>query len=121
MDLQGKADPEFSIGVQIGGPPGRQIQETVFDHFPGGPLPDAFGIAVPPDMGRENLAVALVNPVTDRLPDEVIGNGKPFEAVSFQLGFFGREVIGFVECLLHVEMVAPTGQFQTLLVWMVRS
>ena len=84
------------------------------DHLFGGAFADAFRFAVAPDIGRQDALVPGINVVADRLADEVAGNRERGEAIA------GEDVPAFLAVafvgngLVHIEMVAPTGEFEAV-------
>src|SRR6476661_7307264 len=83
-------------------------------HFLGGPLADAFGVAVAPDFGADDGLVAEVDGViADGLAFEVVGDGPDLEVVlvkDFQLGV---HVAGFIPAP-GVQVVSGDGDFQAV-------
>jgi hypothetical protein len=58
--------------------------------------------------------VAFVDVVANSLADEVIGNGEAGQAmIREQLPFFG-DVLFRRRCGVHIEMVAPAGEFDAV-------
>ncbi len=84
------------------------------DHFLRSAFADAVGFAVAPHMGGEDGLVPLVNLVANGLSDEVAGNGPDIQAV------LGENLVAHVAVVLvfgglhYVEVVAPTGEFETI-------
>src|SRR5690606_11255327 len=58
-------------------------------HFLGGALVDAIGLAVAPDVGRQDRLMAFVDDVADRLANEVIADRVALQAVAIELFAFG--------------------------------
>src|ERR1700674_5853510 len=93
-------DPEFRRGAS------RVL------HSRRGSLAHAFGVAVSPDLRRQDRLVALVDSVAHRLPDEVVGDGPAVEAVpaqdvptTFDVARRGKRLVDF-------EVVAPAGKLE---------
>jgi hypothetical protein len=90
------------------------------EKLPGGPrrgfhlfrraAADALRVAVPPDRIGEDRLVAVVDPVADRLPDEMVGDGVASQSVACQLLPEGGDVFIFAEGAAHFEVRTPTGQ-----------
>jgi hypothetical protein len=82
------------------------------DDFGGGPLADALGVAIAPDMRRKNLLMAGVNVVAYRLADEMGGDGVALQSFAFQQAPLGVAIrlIG----LCDIEMIAPAGEFYAI-------
>ena len=78
------------------------------------PLAHPFGVAVTPDVGGHDGLVALVNQVADGLPDQVVADGVDPQAVLGEQVEHALDVAVLVERPLHVEVVAPAGQFQAV-------
>ncbi|MCU1541367.1 MAG: hypothetical protein JWM01_2314 [Arthrobacter sp.] len=84
-------------------------------HFLGGPLPDAFGVAVTPDARPDDGLVAEVDRVIAHgLAFEVVGDGPDLEVVLVQHGELGLDVAGFVPAP-GVQVVAGDGDFQAVI------
>ena len=79
-----------------------------------GALAHALGIAVAPDVGRENGLVALVDAVADGLADEVVGNRVAGEAVVLEERPFVVDVFFGGDGGLDVEVVAPAGELEAV-------
>ena len=79
-----------------------------------GSFAHAFGVSMPPDMLRQNLMMAFIDPIADRLAHEVGRDRPALEPV------FGQQVMSTltVPVLLdragHLEVISPAGQFQTV-------
>lgn len=84
------------------------------DHLLSRTLTDPLGLAIAPDMRRQDRLVTLVDGVADCLAHEVGRNRVATElVVSEHLPNF-RDVVGLIECGLDVKMVAPTGEFDAV-------
>ena len=64
--------------------------------------------------------MAIVDPVADRLADEVGGDGVNGEFVALELVTLLGAVRGLLECPGGVEVVAPAGQFEPLVAELAR-
>ena len=84
-------------------------------HFDGGALAHAFRLAIAPDVGWQNSLVPFVDQIADRLADEMAGNGVAGEAVFGEQGPFLFGVFGFSEGAIHLEMIAPAGEFHAVI------
>ena len=84
-------------------------------HFLRGALVDALRIAIAPHVGRHDVLVARVNAVTDRLANEVVGDGETLQAV------FGQDVMPRLQIAIltkratNFEVIAPAGQFEAVI------
>ncbi len=81
-------------------------------HPLGGALPHAFRVAVAADLGRQDRAVALVDPVADRLADEVRADRPHAEAVALEQLAAPVRVAAVGERLVDLEVVAPAGELE---------
>lgn len=81
----------------------------------GGPSPDALRFAVAPDAGGQDGLVAFVDDgVADGLAHEVVGDGPAVQAVLVEQGPPGVEVRRVGEGLVDLEVIAPAGEFETV-------
>src|SRR5690606_17108416 len=79
----------------------------------GGPLPDALRLTVAPDPGGQDGLVAFVDDgVAHRLADQVVGDRPALESVLVEQLVPGVDVGGVGEGLVHLEVVAPAGEFE---------
>ena len=85
------------------------------DHVLRGPLPDTLGLAVAPDLGRNDALVTPVDVVADALADQVVRDGEHLQAVLVEHRPLGLAVVVVLEGLVHLEVVAPAGQFQAVI------
>ena len=83
-------------------------------HLLGRTLAHAFRVPVPPDMGRQDRLVAGIDQVADRLTGEMVADGKHLQSVLVQQRPAVLAVRLAFGALIHVEMVTPAGQFQTV-------
>ena len=84
------------------------------DHLLGGALADAFRIAVAPHFRGKDGLVPVVDVVADGLTDEVVGNGITGQpVVGEQLPFLLHVCLGGKRGI-HVEVVAPAGEFEAV-------
>ena len=90
-------------------------------HLPGGTPADPFWVAIAPDMLWQNGLVALVDQVADRLADQMVGDGEALQASRFKQPVFVAAVGSGRQRRLHIEMVAPAGQFQALIAHLLRQ
>jgi hypothetical protein len=84
------------------------------DHLLGGPLAHALGVAVAPDVGRQDGLVALVDVVADRLADEVAGDGVAGQAVVLEERPLVVDVFLARGGGIDIEVVAPAGELDTI-------
>ena len=84
------------------------------DHLRSGALTDAFGLAIAPDFGADEGAVAFVDRVTDALADEVVGDGPAAQAVGLEQVVVIAAVLGAGEGLADGEVIAPAGELQAI-------
>jgi len=80
------------------------------DHLLRGPAPNALGIAIAPDFGRQDRPVALVDEVAHGLADEMIGDGVAGQLVIRQQLPELPAVAGAGGRLIYVEVIPPAGQ-----------
>ena len=83
-------------------------------HLLGGTLAHAVGVAVPPDVLRQDRLMPVVDAVQHSLSDEVIGNREHLQIMFFQLFAFARTVTVVGKRLVDLEVVAPTSQLQAI-------
>ncbi|MFT3787570.1 MAG: hypothetical protein QM770_15625 [Tepidisphaeraceae bacterium] len=84
------------------------------DHLLRCAFADAFGIAIAPDVGRQDALVTLVDVVADRLPDEVRADRDAGQAVVLEQFPLLLAVRLVLEGGVDVEVVAPAGEFQAV-------
>lgn len=84
-------------------------------HLFGGALIDTGGFAVAPNPRRENRLVPLINEVAYRLPDKVVADGVTLQVVPIEQVAFAGDVLAIGQGFVHLKVVAPTGEFQTLI------
>src|SRR3712207_7111435 len=66
------------------------------------------------DVGRQGGSVALIYWVADGLTDQVVADGEAFEAVTLKYLPLAPYVAVVFESLVHLEVVAPAGEFQAV-------
>ncbi len=97
-------DSDTEVLGSLGGP----------HHFFLGPFPHAIGLAVAPDMWRQDRFVPGIDVVADRLAGQVIADCPAFQAVSGE-DLVSPVAVGLVlGALDDVKMIAPTGEFQAV-------
>ena len=75
---------------------------------------NAFRLAVAVDLGRENRPVTLVDAVADRLADQMCADRENVQMVALQ-DLLSRPAVAVVlERLVDLEVVAPTGELETV-------
>ena len=84
------------------------------DHLLGGTLAHALRIAVAPHVVGQNALVAGVDGIADALAHEVGADGPAVEAVLLQQIALLAHIAVALQRLVHLEMIAPTGQFQAV-------
>ncbi len=85
-------------------------------HLLGGPLPDAFGVAVAPDAVGQDPAVALVDRVVaDGLSLEVVGDREELQVVLLQQVELVPHVAVVLGGLPDIEVVPPAGDLQPVI------
>src|SRR5579864_970517 len=85
------------------------------DQLLAGPLLDALSAAVPPYVGGEDRLVPLVDGITDRLPDQMIGNGKCLQPVALENVPAVFAIALVLQRLVHLEMVAPARELDAVI------
>lgn len=83
-------------------------------HLLGGPPAHLLWFAVAPDLWGEDGLVPLVDQVADRLAHQVVADGPDLEAVLGQDIVAALAVAVLFKGLVHLEVVAPAGQFQAV-------
>ena len=79
--------------------------------FLGGAATHALGIAVTPDVVRQDRLVPVVDQVADRLPDQVRRDGVAGQSALLQeLPFLG-DIAVILERFLDIKMIPPAGEF----------
>lgn len=77
-------------------------------------LADSFGIAITPDLRREDGAMSLIDIVANRLSNQMIGDGERRESgVGQDAPAFLTVVVGRGG-LIDIEVVTPTCELQTV-------
>ena len=66
-------------------------------------------------MRWHDALVAFVDQVTDGLADEMAAECEALEAVLLEQNAFGAHIAVGLQCFLDVEVVAPAGQFQSVI------
>jgi hypothetical protein len=80
----------------------------------GGALADALGVAVAPDVWRDDALMPRIDRVTDGLPDQVVADGKRLETMPLkQLALLADILVG-LKRLAHLKVVAPAGKLQPI-------
>src|SRR6476469_3565838 len=77
-------------------------------------LPDALRIAVAPDVRRQDPAVAVVDLVADRLPDEVRAEREAVQVVALEDLLDSADVVVLRERAVDLEVVAPAGELESV-------
>ncbi len=83
-------------------------------YFVRGAAIDGLGITVAPNVRRQNRFVADVDVVAHRLANEVRTDGVQLQIVFLQQFALALAVAGVGNGFVDFEMIAPTGQFQTV-------
>ena len=96
------------LDAELRGRPGGVL------HPLGGAAADALGVAVAPDLGRQDGAVALVDRVADGLADEVVADRPAAQAVALEQLAAAGDVAGVAQRLGDVEVVAPAGELEAV-------
>jgi hypothetical protein len=73
------------------------------------------GLAVAPDVRRHDGLVALVDQVADRLADQVIADRVALQPRVGEQAAPVFDVARRLQGLVHVEVIAPAGQFQAVI------
>ena len=82
--------------------------------LPGGPLAHPLGIAVAPDVGRQDRLVPSVDVVAHGLADEVTRDRVAGEAVVFEQRPLFMDVFLAARGGVDVEMIAPAGELDSI-------
>ncbi|MEY2640910.1 MAG: hypothetical protein RL150_303 [Candidatus Parcubacteria bacterium] len=80
-----------------------------------GALAHTFGIAVAPDVVRENLLVAIIDVVADGLSDEVRGDGVAFHTTLIEIGTFCGTILRIGLGFGDIEVITPAAELDTLI------
>ena len=75
---------------------------------------DPRGVAIAPDVRRQDRLVAFVDAVADGLADEVAGDRVYGEVMALELLALRRAVARLADRPRHIEVVPPAGQFQSV-------
>ena len=81
-------------------------------HPLGRALAHALGVAVAPDLRRQDVAVTVVDRIADGLADQVRAERPALEAVALEQVALGLHVAGVGERLVDLEVVAPAGELE---------
>ena len=92
--------------------PSRAAARARVLHPLGGALPDALGIAVAPDLGREDRLVPCVDRVADGLADEVGADREAVQVVALEHLLDRAHVAVLRERPVDLEVVAPAGELE---------
>ena len=83
-------------------------------HVLGGALADTFRVSIASDAFGDDSNVAVVDFITNRLSNEVVGNGKAIELVCGEQGPFFVDGVIIGECGIDIEVISPTGEFDAI-------
>ena len=98
---------------------GFRVQEKAgglagLDHLQRRALADTFGLAVAPDIRRQDRLVALVDIVADRLANEVAGDRVGSEAVVGKKLPLLLDVVFLGDGRIDIKVIAPAGELKAV-------
>ena len=85
------------------------------DHLGRSAFANAFGLAVAPDIGRENQLMPFVDQIANGLTDKVIGNRIRLQAILCKNIPTRFDVTLVGERLVHIEVIAPAGELDPVI------